>query len=182
MISVEDTVRPTAADAIHKLQERSIATVMLTGDHERTARAIARQLGIEHVRSRLLPEDKSSYLAELQAGGATVGFVGDGINDAPALATADLGMSVGTGSEVAIEAADVTLMSGNPALAVTAVDLAARTLAGIRQNLGWAFVYNIAAIPLAVAGLLNPMIASAAMAFSSVSVVANSLTLRAFRP
>ena len=182
VISVEDTVRPTAADAIHKLQERSIATVMLTGDHERTARAIARQLGIEHVRSRLLPEDKSSYLAELQAGGATVGFVGDGINDAPALATADLGMSVGTGSEVAIEAADVTLMSGNPALAVTAVDLAARTLAGIRQNLGWAFIYNIAAIPLAVAGLLNPMIASAAMAFSSVSVVANSLRIRAFRP
>ncbi len=182
VIAVADTVRPTAATAISDLAARSIKAVMLTGDHERTAAAIAEELGINEVKSRLLPEDKATYITDLREAGATVGFVGDGINDAPALATADLGMGVGTGSEVAIEAADVTLMSGNPRLAVTAVDLADRTLRGIRQNLGWAFVYNIAAIPLAVAGVLNPMIASAAMAFSSVSVVANSLRIRSWKP
>ena len=178
VIAVSDTVRPSAAEAMAALADRNISTVMLTGDHERTARSIAREVGITEVRSRLLPEDKAAYLAQLKADGLTVGFVGDGINDAPALATADLGMGVGTGSEIAIESSDVTLMSGNPRLVVTAVDLAARILAGIRQNLGWAFAYNLAAIPLAVAGLLNPMIASAAMALSSVSVVANSLRIR----
>ena len=182
VIAVADTIRPTAADAIAALTNREIETVMLTGDHERTARSIARELGITDVRSRLMPEDKATYVKERQAGGAVVGFTGDGINDAPALATADLGLGVGTGSEIAIEAADVTLMSGNPQLVLTAVDLAARTLRGIRQNLGWAFAYNIAAIPLAVAGVLNPMIASAAMAFSSVSVVGNSLRIRSWKP
>ena len=182
VLVVADTVRPEAADAVSDLAARGIESVMLTGDHERTARAIARDIGIDRVGSRLLPQDKAAYLQDRQEEGLVVGFVGDGINDAPALATADLGMGVGTGSDVAIEAAAVTLMSGNPRLVAVAIGLAERTVRGIRQNLGWAFAYNVAAIPLAAAGQLNPMIASAAMAFSSVSVVANSLRIRRWTP
>ena len=143
---------------------------------------MAGQLGITEVHARLLPEDKAALIRSWQEAGQTTAFVGDGVNDAPALAAASVGMGIGTGSDLAIETADVNLMSGNPALAVIAIDLARRTLRGIRQNLGWAFAYNVAAIPLAAAGLLDPMVASAAMALSSVSVVANSLRIRGWTP
>jgi heavy metal translocating P-type ATPase len=182
VLSVADTIRPESVEAISELTNQGIETMLLTGDHERTARAIARQVGITDVASRLLPEHKAHAVKARQAKGETVAFVGDGINDAPALVTADLGMSIGTGSDIAIETASVTLMSGNPRLVSTAIGLAARTLRSIKQNLGWAFGYNIAAIPLAATGLLNPMIASAAMAFSSVSVVLNSLRIRRWKP
>ena len=182
VVVVSDAVRPTAGRAMTELAERGITTMMLTGDHEDTAKAVGNQVGVADVRARLLPAEKASAISDLQSQDKTVAFVGDGINDAPALATADLGMSVGTGSDIAIETGDVTLMSGDPRLVVSAIDLAARTLRGIRQNLWWAFGYNVAAIPLAVAGVLNPMIASAAMALSSVSVVLNSLRIRRWKP
>ena len=181
-LAVGDTVRPTAAPTVAGMQDRGVMVAMITGDNVRTAEAIAGQLGITEVKADVLPGEKADAVKEWQSQGHQVAFVGDGVNDAPALATSDLGMAVGTGSDVAIEAGDVTLMSGDPALARTAIELAARTLRGIRQNLGWAFVYNVTALPLAAAGMLNPMIASAAMAMSSVSVVLNSLRIRRFRP
>ena len=155
---------------------------MLTGDHEVSARAVGEKLGISEIHARMLPQDKAAFIDSWQEEGFPAAFVGDGVNDAPALASAYVGMGTGTGSDLAIETADVTLMSGNPSQAVTAIDLARRTLRGIRQNLWWAFAYNVAAIPLAVAGLLDPMVASAAMALSSVSVVANSLRIRRWTP
>jgi Cu+-exporting ATPase len=164
------------------LGRRDLHPAMLTGDHENSARAVAEELGITEVHARLLPQDKAALVASWQEQGHPTAFVGDGVNDAPALAAASVGMGTGTGSDLAIETADVTLMSGNPTLAVTAIDLARRTLRGIRQNLWWAFAYNVAAIPLAVAGLLDPMVASAAMALSSVSVVTNSLRIRRWTP
>jgi heavy metal translocating P-type ATPase len=179
-LAVADTVRESSARAVESLHERGITTGMLTGDNRRTAETIAAQIGIDRVMAEVLPGEKSAEIARLQAEGQRVAFVGDGVNDAPALVQADLGMAVGTGTDVAIEAGDVVLMNGDPELAVTALSLAARTFQVIRQNLFWAFAYNTAAIPLAAAGLLHPMIAASAMAMSSVSVVGNSLRLRRF--
>lgn len=179
-VSVADTVRPTSAQAIRDLNSRGISTVMLTGDSRHTAEAIASIIGIDEVVAEVLPGEKSEAVLAMQASGKVVAFVGDGINDAPALTVADLGMAVGSGTDVAIEAGDVVLMSGDPATSVTAIKLARKTFTTIRQNLFWAFGYNAAAIPLAALGFLNPMIAAAAMAFSSVSVVTNSVRLRRF--
>jgi cation-transporting ATPase V/Cu+-exporting ATPase len=180
VLAVADTVRPSAPAAIAQLHDRGIGAVMLTGDNPRTADTIAHQVGIEQVTAGLLPGEKADEIRRIQASGRSVAFVGDGLNDAPALTVADLGMAVGSGTDVAIEAGDMVLMSGDPQLVTTALDLANATFRTIRQNLFWAFGYNTAAIPLAALGLLNPMIAAAAMAFSSVSVVANALRLRRF--
>ncbi len=180
VLAVADTLRPTAVAAVATLHRQGLTTALLTGDHHTVADRIAAEVGIDRVLAEVLPGDKSAEITRLQESGLRVGFVGDGINDAPALTTADLGMAVGTGTDVAIEAGDVVLMSGDPALVATALGLARATFRTIRQNLFWAFAYNTAAIPLAAAGLLDPMIAAAAMALSSVSVVTNSLRLRRF--
>jgi cation-transporting ATPase V/Cu+-exporting ATPase len=180
VVAVADTIRPTAISTIETLSALGVRTAMITGDNKTTAKAIGDQLGIDNIIAEVLPGDKSAEVARAQRSGVSVAFVGDGINDAPALTQADLGMAVGSGTDVAIEAGDLVLVSGDPQLAATALKLARATFRTIRQNLGWAFGYNVAAIPLAAAGLLNPMIAAAAMAFSSVSVVSNSLRLRRF--
>jgi heavy metal translocating P-type ATPase len=180
VVAVADTIRPTASRTISGLTALGTRTAMITGDNRATAAAIGAQLGIDNIIAEVLPGDKSAEVARVQGSGARVAFVGDGINDAPALTQADLGMAVGSGTDVAIEAGDLVLVSGDPHLAATALELAKATFRTIRQNLGWAFGYNVAAIPLAASGLLNPMIAAAAMAFSSVSVVSNSLRLRRF--
>jgi copper-transporting P-type ATPase V len=181
-LSVADVLRPSAAPTVAGLRAAGVEVAMLTGDNRRTAQAIAGQLGLTRLAAEVLPGDKAAEVARLQSEGRVVAFVGDGINDAPALTRADLGIAVGTGTDVAIEAGDVVLMSGDPALVRTALGLARATFRTIRQNLFWAFGYNTAAIPLAAVGLLDPMIAAAAMALSSVSVVANSLRLRRYRP
>jgi Cu+-exporting ATPase len=180
VLAVADTIRDNSKIAVAALEEQGITTAMLTGDAQATADAIAAEIGISRVTAEVLPGQKADAITALQAEGRSVAFVGDGINDTPALATADLGIAVGTGSDVAIEAGDVVLMSGDPERIVTALALARRTFKTIRQNLFWAFGYNTAAIPLAVLGFLNPMVAAGAMAFSSVSVVLNSLRLRRF--
>ena len=180
VIALADTPKPTAAEAVSRLHGLGLTTVLLTGDNERAARAVASEVGIDDVIAGVLPEQKVEEVRRLQDEGHRVAMVGDGINDAPALAQADLGVAVGTGTDVAIEAADLTLVSGDPLLAAAAIELSRRTLGAIKQNLFWAFGYNVAAIPLAVAGLLDPMIAAGAMAFSSVSVVMNALRLRRF--
>ncbi|MFJ8694012.1 heavy metal translocating P-type ATPase [Streptomyces roseolilacinus] len=183
VLEVADAVKETSAEAVRRLRALGLTPVLLTGDNQAVARAVAAEVGIdaEHVIAEVMPEDKVDVVKRLQAEGRTVAMVGDGVNDAAALAQADLGLAMGTGTDAAIEAGDLTLVRGDLRAAVDAIRLSRRTLATIRGNLFWAFAYNVAALPLAAAGFLNPMIAGAAMAFSSVFVVGNSLRLRGFK-
>ncbi len=182
LLAFGDAIKPSAVSAVANLKALGIATVMLTGDNQGAAQSAATALGIDSVMAEVLPADKSRQISQLKTHGQTVAMVGDGINDAPALAAADVGIAMSSGSDVAMHTAGITLMRGDPALVADAIDISKRTYAKIRQNLFWAFVYNIVGIPLAAAGLLNPVIAGAAMAFSSVSVVSNALLLRRWRP
>ncbi|MCF8551332.1 MAG: heavy metal translocating P-type ATPase [Candidatus Nanopelagicales bacterium] len=179
-LSIADTVKPDSRAAVTRFIQLGLTPILLTGDNSRAADSVAREVGIDRVFAEVLPEDKVAVITQLQSEGHVVAMVGDGVNDAAALVQADLGMSMGSGTDVAIEASDITLVNSNLTSAATGIELARKTLGTIKGNLFWAFAYNVAAIPLAMAGLLNPMIAGAAMAFSSVFVVTNSLRLRRF--
>ncbi|MBM7440595.1 cation-translocating P-type ATPase [Streptomyces sp. HB132] len=181
VLEVADAVKDTSAEAVERLRGLGLTPVLLTGDNKAVAESVAAQVGIDEVIAEVMPQDKAEVVRKLQAEGRSVAMVGDGVNDAAALAQADLGLSMGTGTDAAIEAGDLTLVRGDLRVAADAIRLSRRTLGTIRSNLFWAFAYNVAALPLAAAGLLNPMIAGAAMAFSSVFVVGNSLRLRGFR-
>jgi P-type Cu+ transporter len=182
LLAFGDAVKPSARAAVSALRRIGVGTVMLTGDNAGSAKVAAERIGIDEVLAEILPEDKADAIAKLKAEGRLVAMVGDGVNDAPALAAADVGIAMSTGTDVALHAAGVTLMRGDPALVADAIDVSRRTYAKIRQNLFWAFVYNVVGIPLAAFGLLSPVLAGAAMALSSVSVVANALLLRRWRP
>ncbi|MEU1215903.1 heavy metal translocating P-type ATPase [Streptomyces sp. NPDC005790] len=182
VLEVADAVKETSAEAVRRLRALGLTPVLLTGDNKAVAASVAAEVGIDEVIAEVMPQDKADVVRKLQAEGRSVAMVGDGVNDAAALAQADLGLSMGTGTDAAIEAGDLTLVRGDLRVAADAIRLSRRTLGTIRSNLFWAFAYNVAALPLAAAGLLNPMIAGAAMAFSSVFVVGNSLRLRGFRP
>jgi Cu+-exporting ATPase len=180
ILVIADTVKPTSAEAIRQFKRLGLTPILLTGDNETVADRIAGELRIAHVIADVMPADKVAVIQRLQSDGKVVAMVGDGVNDAAALAAADLGLAMGTGTDVAIEAADLTLVRGDLRAAADAIRLSRKTLSTIKMNLFWAFGYNVAAIPLAALGLLNPMLAGAAMAFSSVFVVGNSLRLRSF--
>jgi Cu+-exporting ATPase len=181
LLAFGDTVKPAARQAVERLRALGIKTVMLTGDNRGSAAAVAAELGIDSVRAEVLPADKAAEVARLRAAGEVVAMVGDGINDAPALAAAQVGIAMSTGTDVAMETAGITLMRGDPRLVADAVDISRRTYAKIKQGLFWAFAYNVLGIPLAAFGYLSPVVAGAAMAFSSVSVVTNALLLRRWR-
>jgi Cu+-exporting ATPase len=181
LLAFGDALKPQAAGAVARLRALGLRTVLVTGDNRGAGEAAGRELGVDEVHAEVLPEDKAAVVAGLRSAHGAVAMVGDGINDAPALAAADIGIAMGTGTDVAMHTAGITLMRGDPSLVADALDISRRTHAKIRQNLFWAFVYNVVGVPLAALGLLSPVIAGAAMALSSVSVVSNALLLRRWK-